>query len=41
MSANCANREVYTVRVDSFGVTPPYSTFQVFLPVPLRMVVKA
>ena len=41
MSANCANREVYTVRVDSFGVATPYSTFQVFLPVPLRMVVKA
>ena len=41
MSANCANREVYTVRVDSFGVATPYSTFQTFLNVPLRNVVKA
>jgi hypothetical protein len=41
MSANCADREVYTVRVDSFGVSPNYSTFQVFLDVPLRNVVKA
>jgi hypothetical protein len=41
MSANCANREVYTVRVDSFGVSTPYSTFQSFLTVPLRNVVKA
>ena len=41
MSANCADREVYTVRVDSFGVTGNYSTFQVFLDVPLRNVVKA
>jgi hypothetical protein len=41
MSANCANREVYTVRVDSFGVGTPYSTFQAFLDVPLRNVVKA
>jgi hypothetical protein len=41
MSANCADREVYTVRVDSFGVGTPYSTFQVFLDVPLRNVVKA
>ena len=42
MSANCADREVYTVRVDSFGVgSPSYSTFQVFLDVPLRNVVKA
>jgi hypothetical protein len=41
MSANCADREVYTVRVDSFGVATPYSTFQVFLDVPLRNVVKA
>ena len=35
------NREVYTVRVDSFGVGTPYSTFQAFLDVPLRNVVKA
>jgi hypothetical protein len=41
MSANCANREVYTVRVDSFGVSGDYSTFQVFINVPLRNVVKA
>lgn len=41
MSANCADREVYTVRVDSFGVGTPYSTFQAFLDVPLRNVVKA
>ena len=41
MSANCADREVYTVRVDSFGVTGDYSGFQVFLDVPLRNVVKA
>jgi hypothetical protein len=41
MSANCADREVYTVRVDSVGVSTPYSTFQVFLDVPLRNVVKA
>jgi len=41
MSANCANREVYTVRVDSFGVGTPYSTFRAFLDVPLRNVVKA
>ena len=41
MSANCANREVYTVRVDSFGVTTPYSTFTAYLPIPLRNVVKA
>jgi hypothetical protein len=41
MSANCADREVYTVRVDSFGVGAPYSTFQAFLDVPLRNVVKA
>lgn len=41
MSANCADREVYTVRVDSVGVTGNYSTFQVFLDVPLRNVVKA
>lgn len=41
MSANCADREVYTVRVDSFGVSPNYSTFQAFLDVPLRNVVKA
>lgn len=41
MSANCADREVYTVRVDSFGVGTPYSTFQTFLDVPLRNVVKA
>jgi hypothetical protein len=41
MSANCADREVYTVRVDSFGVTGNYSTFQVFLDVPLRNIVKA
>ena len=41
MSANCADREVYTVRVDSFGVPTNYSTFQAFLDVPLRNVVKA
>jgi len=41
MSANCADREVYTVRVDSFGVSGNYSTFQAFLDVPLRNVVKA
>jgi hypothetical protein len=41
MSANCADREVYTVRIDSFGVTGNYSTFQAFLDVPLRNVVKA
>jgi hypothetical protein len=41
MSANCADREVYTVRADSFGVTGDYSNFQVFLDVPLRNVVKA
>lgn len=41
MSAKCADREVYTVRVDSVGVSTPYSTFQVFLDVPLRNVVKA
>jgi hypothetical protein len=41
MSANCADREVYTVRVDSVGVTGNYSTFQVFLDIPLRNVVKA
>jgi len=41
MSANCADREVYTVRVDSVGVTGDYSTFQAFLDVPLRNVVKA
>ena len=41
MSANCADREVYTVRVDSFGVTGNYSTFQAFLDVPLRNIVKA
>jgi len=41
MSANCADREVYTVRVDSFGVATPYSTFTAYLPVPLRNVVKA
>lgn len=41
MSANCADREVYTVRVDSFGVGTPYSTFQAFLDVPLRNIVKA
>jgi len=41
MSANCADREVYTVRVDSVGVSTPYSAFQVFLDVPLRNVVKA
>ena len=41
MSANCADREVYTVRVDSFGVETPYSTFQAFLDVPLRNIVKA
>jgi hypothetical protein len=41
MSANCADREVYTVRVDSFGVGTPYSTFQAFLDVPLRNVIKA
>jgi len=41
MSANCADREVYTVRVDSFGVSGNYSTFQAFMDVPLRNVVKA
>jgi hypothetical protein len=41
MSANCADREVYTVRVDSVGVSVNYSTFQAFLDVPLRNVVKA
>jgi hypothetical protein len=41
MSSNCANREVYTVRVDSVGVGSPYSRFQAFLDVPLRNVVKA
>ena len=41
MCANCADREVYTVRVDSFGVTGNYSTFKAFLNVPLRNVVKA
>lgn len=41
MSANCANREVYTVRIDSFGTPVEYSSFQVFLDVPLRNVVKA
>jgi len=41
MSANCADREVYTVRVDSFGLTGDYSTFQTFMDVPLRNVVKA
>ena len=41
MSANCADREVYTVRVDSFGVSANYSTFKTFLNVPLRNVVKA
>jgi hypothetical protein len=41
MSTNCANREVYTVRVDSFGTPTQYSSFQVFLDVPLRNVVKA
>ena len=41
MSANCADREVYTVRVDSFGVPTNYTTFQAFLDVPLRNVVKA
>jgi hypothetical protein len=41
MSANCADREVYTVRVDSFGVTGNYSTFQAFMDVPLRNIVKA
>jgi len=41
MSANCVNREVYTVRVDTFGVGTPYSTFQAFINVPLRNVVKA
>lgn len=41
MSANCADREVYTVRVDSFGTSTPYSTFKAYLPVPLRNVVKA
>jgi hypothetical protein len=41
MSANCADREVYTVRIDSFGVGTPYSSFQAFLDVPLRNVVKA
>lgn len=41
MSANCADREVYTVRVDSFGVTGNYSTFQAFLDVPIRNIVKA
>jgi hypothetical protein len=41
MSANCADREVYTVRVDSVGVSGNYSTFQAFLDVPLRNVVKA
>lgn len=41
MSANCADREVYTVRVDSFGVATPYSTFTTYLPIPLRNVVKA
>ena len=38
---DCATREVYTVRVDSVGVTAPYSTFKVFLPVPLRNVIGA
>lgn len=41
MSARCADREVYTVRVDSFGVASPYSTFKTFLDIPLRNVVKA
>jgi hypothetical protein len=41
MSANCADREVYTVRVDSVGITGSYSTFTSYLPVPLRNVVKA
>lgn len=41
MSANCTDREVYTVRVDSVGVTGNYSTFTTYLPVPLRNVVKA
>ena len=41
MSTNCANREVYTVKVDSAGVATPYSTFTTYLPIPLRNVVKA
>ena len=41
MRTNCANREVYTVKVDSFGVATPYSTFTAYLPIPLRNVVKA
>jgi hypothetical protein len=35
------NREVFTVKVDSFGVSNPYSSFTAYLPVPLRNVVKA
>lgn len=36
------NREVFTVKVDSVGVSgSPYSTFTAYLPVPLRNVVKA
>ena len=36
------NREVFTVRVDSVGVTgSSYSSFTAYLPVPLRNVVKA
>ena len=38
---DCATREVYTVRVDSAGVTAPYSNFMAYLPVPLRNVVGA
>jgi hypothetical protein len=38
---DCATREVYTVRVDSAGVSTPYSTFTAYLPIPLRNVVKA
>ena len=41
MSTNCANREVYTVKVDSVGVATPYSTFTAYLPIPLKNVVKA
>lgn len=35
------SREVFTVKVDSFGVSTPYSTFTAYLPIPLRNVVKA
>ena len=40
-TTRCADREVYTVRVDSFGVATPYSTFTAYLPSPLRNIVKA